>query len=129
MGFWIFMFVMILLIPLTMIGFGKMFLKNAQGDINVIFGYRSSMSMKNKETWEFAHKYCGKIWHVGGWILLVISVTPMFLVLGKDTDTVGLVGGILCMVQMLPLVGAIIPTEIALSKKFDKDGKAYEKDT
>lgn len=122
MGFWVFMFVMILLIPLTMIGFGKMFLKNAQGDINAIFGYRSTMSMKNKETWEFAHKYCGKIWHVGGWILLVISVIPMLLVLGKDTDTVGLIGGILCMVQMLPLVGAIIPTEIALNKNFDKDG-------
>lgn len=31
MGFWIFMLIMDLLIPFTMIGFGKMFLKKAPG--------------------------------------------------------------------------------------------------
>ena len=30
-------------------------------DVNFVFGYRTSMSMKNKDTWEFAHKYCGKV--------------------------------------------------------------------
>ena len=46
MGFWIFMLVMILLIPITMIGFGKLFLKQAPGEINAVFGYRTTMSMK-----------------------------------------------------------------------------------
>ena len=34
MGFWIFMLIMDLLIPFTMIGFGKMFLKKAPDQIN-----------------------------------------------------------------------------------------------
>lgn len=59
MGFWIFMVVMDLLIPLTMIGFGRYFLKSAPKEINVIFGYRTTMSMKNRDIWEFAHRYCG----------------------------------------------------------------------
>ena len=47
MGFWIFMLVIDLLIPLTMIGFGRLFLKKIPKDINALFGYRTSMSMKN----------------------------------------------------------------------------------
>lgn len=46
MGFWIFMLVMNLLIPATMAGFGRAFLKKAPGKINYAFGYRTSMSMK-----------------------------------------------------------------------------------
>ena len=59
MGFWIFMLIMDLLLPFTMIGFGRYFMKKAPKEINSVFGYRTSMSMKNKDTWEFAHKYCG----------------------------------------------------------------------
>ena len=55
MGFWIFMLIMDLLLPFTMIGFGRYFMKKAPKEINSVFGYRTSMSMKNKDTWEFAH--------------------------------------------------------------------------
>lgn len=49
MGFWIFMLVMDLLIPFTMVGFGKYFIKNAPKEINKVFGYRTPMSMKTKK--------------------------------------------------------------------------------
>lgn len=122
MGFWIFMFVMDLLIPLTMIGFGALFIKKAPKEINLLFGYRSSMSMKNRDTWEFAHKFCGRIWYVCGLGLLAVAVIPMLFVIGKDINLVGTVGGIVCGVELVPLVGSIIPTEIALRKNFDKLG-------
>lgn len=47
MGFWFFMLIMELLAPITMIGFGRYFLKEAPKEINPIFGYRTRMSMKN----------------------------------------------------------------------------------
>lgn len=50
MGFWIFMTIMNLLIPLTMILFGIYFIKKSPKEINTTFGYRTSMSMKNKDT-------------------------------------------------------------------------------
>ena len=85
MGFWIFMLIMDLLIPFTMIGFGKMFLKKAPDQINYVFGYRTSMSMKNQDTWVFAHHYCGKIWYICGLILLVVSLIVLLLVIGKSS--------------------------------------------
>ena len=122
MGFWIFMVIMDLLIPLVMIGFGKLFLKSAPKEINFVFGYRTSRSMKNKETWEFAHKYIGKLWYVGGLILLPISIIPMLFVIGKSEDAVGFLGAAICFIQMIPLIGCIFPVESALKKNFDKDG-------
>ena len=88
----------------------------------MVFGYRTAMSMKNKETWEFAHKYCGKVWYVCGMVMLPITVIFMLLVIGKNEDCVGSIGGIICGVQLIPLIGSILPTEIALKKNFDKNG-------
>lgn len=122
MGFWIFMLIADLLIPLTMIGFGRYFLKNTPKEINAVFGYRTAMSMKNKDTWAFAHHYCGKLWYVGGWILLLLSIIIMMSVIGKTENTIGMVGGILCNIQMIPLIGTMLPTERALRKTFDKNG-------
>lgn len=123
MGFWIFMLIMDLLLPFTMIGFGRYFIKKAPKEINAVFGYRTSMSMKNRETWEFAHKYCGKIWYICGLIMLPITVLCLLLVIGKGEDYVGTVGGIVCGAQLIPLIGSIFPIEIALKKNFDKNGK------
>lgn len=123
MGFWAFMLIMVLLIPVSMIGFGRLFLKSAPKDINSTFGYRTRRSMMNMETWKFAHAYIGKLWWICGWILLIPSVVGMCLVLGKDADTVGNVGLILVTVQMVPMVGAIFPTERALKKTFDDEGR------
>lgn len=95
---------------------------NAPKEINGIFGYRITMSMKNKDTLKFAHTYCGKIWYVGGLILLPISILAMFMVIGEIENIIGTVGVILCFVQLVPLADAIIPTEKALKKNFDKNG-------
>lgn len=123
MGFWIFMLMMNSIVPVTMIGFGKMFLKNAPTEINWAFGYRTSMSMKNQDTWEFAHKYCGKLWYTCGIALLPISIFPMFFVIGQNEDTAGNLGGILFVIQLIFLIGSIFPTEKALRKTFDKNGR------
>lgn len=103
--------------------FGKYFMKKAPNEINAMFGYRTSMSMKNKETWDFAHQYCGKIWYICGLITLPITIILMFSIIGKSTDYVGTVGTIIVFVQLVPFIGCIFPTELALRKKFDKNGK------
>ena len=60
MGFWIFMFLMTLWIPLTMIGFGRYFQKKAPKEINAAFGYRTKRSMKNRE---YLRKYITATFH------------------------------------------------------------------
>jgi len=80
------------------------------------------MSMKNKDTWVFAHNYCGKLWFIIGWIMLPLTVCAMILVLGKDIETVGIFGGVIVFIQCVVLAVPLIPTEMALKKTFDEDG-------
>lgn len=80
------------------------------------------MSSKNQDTWDFAHRYFGRLWYRAGLMLLPITIIAMLLVFGRDDDTVGTVGAILCVIQCVPMIGLIIPTERALRKNFDKYG-------
>ena len=55
MGFWIFMVCMNLIVPLTMVGFGAVFLRRPPRKINGAYGYRTARSMASQEAWDFAH--------------------------------------------------------------------------
>lgn len=126
MGFWIYMLLTALLIPLIMIGVGCAFTKTAPKNITHIFGYRTAMSMKNRDTWEFAHKHCGKLWVRLGLILLPLSILPMLFVIGKSEDTIGTTGAIVCLLGAALLILSIFPTERALRKTFDENGNRKE---
>ena len=129
MGFWIFMLAMTLLIPGVMIGFGGYFKNHPPKEINYIFGYRTARSMKSKETWDFAHRHFGRLWVTYGWILLPISAAVMVLAFGRDKDMVGTFGAAVCLAQVLVIILSIIPTEMALKKNFDENGKKINADT
>ena len=121
--FWLFTLAADLLIPLCMIGVGRLFLNKAPKSINSTFGYRTTMSMKNQDTWQFAHRYCGRLWYWLGLIMLPLTVVPMALVLGGEIGDIGRVGTVICFAQLVPMVGAIVPTELALRRTFDRDGR------
>ena len=122
MGFWLFMLAMNLIIPLSIIFLGKYFTKRAPGQINMLFGYRTARSTKNQDTWQFAHRYFGKLWFKLGLWLLVLTAAAMLPGIGKDADAVGKLGGIVCALQLPVMLYPILPTERALKKTFDKDG-------
>jgi len=122
-GFWLFMLIMVMFIPLTMIMWGRLFMKKAPRTINYIYGYRTTMSMKNTDTWNFAHKHCGMIWYYVGVILLPLSIMVMLFYIGNEIRTVGTIGGIVVGIQALILIVSTFPTSIALHKQFDKDGR------
>lgn len=126
MGFWIFLLICNLLIPVTMIGFGHAFLKHPPREINGVYGYRTALSMKNQDTWVFAHHHCGRIWRAVGWALLGGSLLAMLLMLGRPEETVGVAGGIVCAAQTVCLILSIIPTQRALKKTFDQYGRRKE---
>ena len=123
MGFWFFMLAMGLLFPAIMILFGAVFTKAVPKRINYIFGYRTELSMKNRDTWEFAHKYFGKLWFRLGLLLIPITVIPMLFVIGNSENVVATVGLIVSFVNTVTLIVPIFFTEKALNRTFDKDGK------
>jgi len=109
-----------------MIGIGSLFAKSAPREINIIFGYRTPASMKTRESWQFAHAYCGRLWRNIGLIILPLSLAAMLFVINKDTNTIGIFGAILSGVQLVFLICPIISTEIALRKNFDEHGNRID---
>lgn len=122
MGFWIFMYICDLLIPFAMLFFGWLFRHHAPKEVNSWYGYRTLMSTKNQDTWQFAQQYFAKCWRTAGWVTLIPSLIIPFFYLGKPVDKIGTYGGILCFVQMVPMFISIFLTEKALRKTFHKDG-------
>ena len=123
MGFWSFCLAKGLLIPAIMLVFGQIFQRRPPRRINGLYGYRTARSMKNQATWDFAHRYCGKLWARLGLVLLPLSALVMLPVLGADTGAAGLWCGAVVLVQTAVLLGSIFPVERALKKEFDQFGK------
>ena len=122
--YWLFMLGVVLINPLTMIVSGLNFTYNPPQTINAFFGYRTNRSMNSKEAWDFAHKYFGKIWLIAGIITLMFSLIFMLFLINKDNKTITITSIIIIIVQMIPLIGPIIPTERALKQKFDHLGNS-----
>jgi uncharacterized membrane protein len=116
----IFLFIMTMLIPLTQILIGLHWKNHVPKEINSFYGYRTTMSMKNKETWEFAHKYTAKIWFWCGLISTILSVIPLFIF--KDSKYFEQIDIFIISFQTVLICLSIIPTEIALKKNFHKNG-------
>lgn len=123
MGFWWFMFLCNLLIPMSMIICGRLLSLHAPENINGLVGYRTSRSMKNKDTWKFAQEYCGRLWWKIGWAMLPLSILIQLPFYHSSKDAVSAVGGILCTVQTVVIIVSIFPVEKALKANFTEDGR------
>ena len=123
LAMWVFMLVCNLLIPAAMIRFGRMMEKKLPKEINSIYGYRTSRSMKNQETWNFAHEYCGRLWSKVGWALVPLAVVGQALtLLCPDVESMCYWSLVPTTVETVVLMASIIPVERALKQNFDKDG-------
>lgn len=122
MWFWWFMFICNLIIPFLLMIAGRMMWKHCPQKINYVYGYRTKRSMQNMDTWKFAHDYCGRLWWKLGWIMLLPSVLIQIPFFHSNEDVVGVVGGILCTIQVVILIISIFPTEAALKRTFYDDG-------
>ena len=127
--FWLFMLAVDWIIPWVMILFGQLFLRQPPKNINRVFGYRTTMSMKNQDTWAFAHRQCGKVWFRLGILLLPLSALALLPFLQRSAQVMGTAGGIICFVQLLVMVCSTIPVELALRATFDASGRRKKEKT
>lgn len=121
---WLFLIVCDLMIPIMMIFFGISYKKHPPAAINDYEGYRTRRSKKSIESWNYAHKYWGRLSSVLGALMLPLSILPFLFVIGMNTDIVAFVGGAVCFVQIIMLFVPLIATESALKRNFDDDGKS-----
>ncbi len=114
----------VFVVPAILLGFGWRFMKKPPQEINGVYGYRTSMSMKNQDTWDFAHQVCGRVWRRTGWLLLALSaaILAWMQTLPGGGQTNWLLGILVMLAETAALVLTIIPVERALKKTFDRDG-------
>lgn len=106
-----------------MIIVGYMMYKHTPKSINWVYGYRTSRSMKNMDTWNFAHDRCGRLWVKYGCVLLALSIIAQLPFMKSFEDTIGTMTLILLAVQLIALLTPIYFVEKALKENFDENGK------
>ena len=121
---WVALLVCILIIPVAMIGCGLLFLKKPPKKVNGWYGYRTSRSMKNQDTWDFAQRYMGKVWWKWGRIMLppVVLVQALTL-LCPDVNAISIWALVLMAAELAVLMASISPVERALKQNFDNNGR------
>lgn len=118
MKFWIFMFIVTLLIPTSLLL--TWYLCPKIKTINNVSGYRTKRSMQNQNAWDFAQKYCSKISLYMFFPSLILAIVIMPTVISKPVDVIGWIGLSITMIQMVSFIVIIISTEKALKKSFDE---------
>lgn len=119
MKFWIFMFIVTLLIPTSLLL--TWYLCPKIKTINNVSGYRTKRSMQNQNAWDFAQKYCSKISLYMFFPSLILAIVIMPTVISKPVDVIGWIGLGIIMIQMISFIVIIISTEKALKKSFDEN--------
>ena len=117
-------FVGVFVTPVVLLLFGWLFTHGRYPKHpNGLYGYRTTRSMKNDETWVFAQECWGRLcWRMGWWLLVLslIFVTIFWtLAVRRYEIYVGVWNGI----QAVVTLGTILPVERALKYKFDEHGR------
>ena len=116
------LFLFDLLFPAIVIIAGWAMWKHCPKRINALLGYRTTRSMKNMDTWKFAHDYCGRLWWKLGWSMLILSALIAIPFYRSDSATIGAVSSALLLVQCAALILSLFPAEAALKRTFNDDG-------
>ena len=116
------LFICTLLVPVIILIIGLIFSKVQVKDINAIMGYRTPMSTKNQDTWDFANRYFPKVWIIMSIGMLVITLLCWLILIKQSIAVVEKAATAITLIQTALLFLSIIPCEIALKKNFDKDG-------
>lgn len=122
MWFFTMMFLCNLLMPLIMIIGGYYMFKYPPKEINSVLGYRTKMSKKNKDTWTFAHHYCGRLWIKLGAILFIPTILVQLPFLDASDDMIGIVTLLIEAVQLGAIIASILTVEKALKRTSDDNG-------
>lgn len=120
MGFYIYMFVCAMLLPVCMLVLGRIWKSAPPKKINWAYGYRTRRSTASRAAWEFAHGFVSVLLRRIGLTSLVFSAVAM-AVLGAITielTTVAVTAVILVALQFIAFMASAVLTERALKEKF-----------
>lgn len=106
----------LLIVGIVFIFCGFILFKFPPDNINGMLGYRTPMSMKNKDTWDEAQNYGGKSMIVVGIVSMILWVIAYLIKGFLSSETFQL------LILLLGAIIMIVVDEIHLIRIFNKDG-------
>lgn len=119
----IYYFIVSLLLPIIMLCTGVAWRKKGPVKINALLGYRTERSMKNQETWQFAHRCVAKIWFKFGLVLCAVTAVVFLFFMNGGPDKQGISAVVLILLQIALLFASIPMTERQMKDNFDEYGR------
>lgn len=116
-------FIVNLIIPAAMILGGYMMRKCPPRSISRWVGFRTALSMKNADTWAFAHACCGRVWWKIGWISLALSVFVQLPFAKAGEETLETLALVMVLAQSFVLLGTVVYVQRELKRAFDESGR------
>lgn len=116
-------FIVNLIIPGVMVLGGYMMRKCPPRSISRWVGFRTALSMKNADTWAFAHACCGRVWWKIGWISLALSVLGQLPFAKAGEETLETLALVMVLAQSFVLLGTVVYVQRELKQAFDERGR------
>lgn len=113
-----------LILPIMMIGCGMYFSKLKPKLDEGGFGFRTERSTKNRMTWKYAHKCCGRLWVKYGWasLMMTVGILVPTIAMGASLSKFSMMSAMMMCVSGAMLLLGFLQTERALSNQFDEEG-------
>lgn len=112
-------FVLVMLTPLALLLVGLRWKLRPPKREGSGLAYRTALSSRTEETWNFAHRHLAKLWVRIGLILSVVSILLMvFLKAHYTSFALWLIGG-----QMVLLCVSAFLVDSLLKAAFDEEGR------
>ena len=112
-----------LIIPAVMLFGGYMMRKCPPRNISRWVGFRTALSMKNEDTWAFAHACCGRVWWKTGWISLALPVLVQLPFAKAGEETLETLALVMVLAQSFVLLGTVVYVQKELKRTFDESGR------
>ena len=122
MGIWIMNSMIALLMPVILMIVGAVFHKSPPKKSNGVYGYRTTRSRKNQDTWDFSQKYAGELFWKIGWISVFVSVVECIVLWFLPELGQGILISIVLVMEMAALFVVIGMVEKKLKETFDDNG-------
>ena len=116
-------FIVNLIIPAVMLFGGYMMKTCPPRNISCWVGFRTALSMKNADTWAFAHACCGRVWWKAGWISLALSVLGQLPFAKAGEETLETLALVMVLAQSFMLLGTVVYVQRELKLMFDERGR------
>ncbi|MGL1889462.1 MAG: SdpI family protein [Reichenbachiella sp.] len=82
--------------------------------INNLYGYRTSRSMKNRETWDYSNKLWSTLFIYASLLTIIAQIIIYFTI--SETFIYEAIAQVVLVLATIPI------TEIQIKKRFDEDG-------